>query len=351
MTRRSRTLEGRAQVAADYPSSRVDHYKCVWSGIVSGGTSGGHRNRDRLIKDLIKRVRAAMESGDPTGVLDAATLHLARDLAETFPQEAVVPDVIALGALVAVHWARYLVLPEGQGQDDLQACLKWSAALLPVAPQLVPEPVRTHLADADSPAGGSATEATARGADLYENYKRSGNIQLLQTAITLFGDAVGAAPVGHPDRPRYLYHLGIALRARYQRTGQRADLDQAITSFREAVGAAPAYDPARPVMLSNLGNTLYTLFGRKRSSCSRRSRRLGSELGAGSDLTQLAHRTHGRPNAKGRTPPPPRRHPSGTGRRGSPARGRDHQKLPRETRARPRYPMAHPGSSGSTRAR
>ena len=36
------------------------------------------------------------------------------------------------------------LLPEGQNQDDRQACLKWSAALLPVAPDLVPEPMRAR---------------------------------------------------------------------------------------------------------------------------------------------------------------------------------------------------------------
>ncbi len=106
------------------------------------------RSRDQLIEELSERIRTFGESGDPTGVLDVAVPGLARDLAESLTQHSrdAAPNVAsAVTALVAAHWIRYQFLPDGQDQDDLQACLKWSAALLPVAPDLVPEPVRTYL--------------------------------------------------------------------------------------------------------------------------------------------------------------------------------------------------------------
>jgi len=85
---------------------------------VFDGKFDGPRSRDRLIKDLSERLQAVTDSGDPTGVLDAATLHLAQDLAETIPQDpqdAVVPGRHrSLGVLVAVHWARYQFLPKGR---------------------------------------------------------------------------------------------------------------------------------------------------------------------------------------------------------------------------------------------
>ena len=92
-----------------------------------------------------------MESGDPATLLDTETLSLARNLGETLTRHRrkIPPSdfVEALSVLVAVHWARYQLLPEGQDQGDLQAGLKWSAALLPMAPQLIPQPVRAYLAD------------------------------------------------------------------------------------------------------------------------------------------------------------------------------------------------------------
>ncbi len=106
-------------------------------------------NRDQLIEELSERIQTFGESGDSTRVLDAAVPGLARDLAETLysdSQVEITPDVArALTALVAVHWIRSQLLPDGQDQDDLRACRKWSAPLLAVAPDLVPEPVRAHL--------------------------------------------------------------------------------------------------------------------------------------------------------------------------------------------------------------
>jgi tetratricopeptide (TPR) repeat protein len=114
---------------------------------------------------------------------------------------------------------------------------------------------------ADAPAGISiAAEANDRGADLYNDYRRTSNLQLLQSAITLFREAVDAAPVSHPGRPQILINLANALQWRFWHTGQLADLDQAITSGQEAVDVTPAGHPDRPLMLSTLGAALGTRF-------------------------------------------------------------------------------------------
>jgi tetratricopeptide (TPR) repeat protein len=106
----------------------------------------------------------------------------------------------------------------------------------------------------DMPAGGTAADANSRGLELFNNYERTGNLQLLQEAITLFQKAVDATPAGHAYRPAYLTNLGTALKARFERTGQQPDL--------EAVGATRAGHPSRPGYLSNLANALGTRFRR-----------------------------------------------------------------------------------------
>ena len=218
-----------------------------------------------MIKDLSERLRTRMESGDPAVMLDAETLSLARNLGETLTRDyrkvPPVDFVEALSVLVAAHWARYQLLPEGQDQSDLEACLKWSAALLPIAPHLIPQPVRAYLADSDTSAGVGASQVAARADALRNDYQRTGNIQLLQNVITLLREAVDATPPGHPQRPRYLTSLGSALRTRYERLGQLADLDQAITVGRELVAAIPAGQPGRPGCLSGLGSELQIRFG------------------------------------------------------------------------------------------
>lgn len=281
-------------------------------GIVPSSASGRPGNRHQLTEDLTKRLGAAIESEDPQRLLDSSLLYLARDLAQTVPQEieeaAATPDIVeALDVLALLHWIRYEVLPEGRDEDDLQTSLEWYGALLQIAPSLVPEFVRDELAAAGMPADSSAAESTNHGAELLEDYQRTGDGQLLQTAISLFRDAVGStpasdpnrpamltnlggalqelfertgqlrdldeaiavssaavstAPSGHPDRPGYLSNLGAALQRRFGCTGNLQDLDEAITVFREAAGSTQASDPERPEYLSNLGGALQTRFGR-----------------------------------------------------------------------------------------
>jgi len=159
------------------------------------------------------------------------------------------------------------------------------------------------MADSDS----RAREACLRGLQFYREHKRTGDVRPIQSAITLFQEAVDATPVGHPDRPMhlsnlgtalrtrfdrfdrqadldqaiavgqqavdatlvgdssrhmYLGNLGMALRARFERTGQRADVDRAIALLAEAVNAVPGDHPDRPTMLSSLGNALQNRFER-----------------------------------------------------------------------------------------
>ena len=190
------------------------------------------RGTESLDQAAIRAAPGGNHVWRPEELLDAAALSLTRELAQALTQDTggVLPgDLLeALSVLATVHWLRYQLLPEGQDQDDLQACLYWSASLLPVAPHLVPEPVRARLTGRDY-ARRSDAEASARGTALYQDYQRTGNIQLLHTAITLFRDAVDGTPADHPDRTGRLANLGNALRTQFERTGQQADLEEAIT--------------------------------------------------------------------------------------------------------------------------
>ena len=210
-----------------------------------------------------------MEAGDPASLLDAEVPGMAQTLAGILTaglQGEIAPDFEAMSTLADVHWIRYQVLPEGQDQDDLEACLTWSAMLLTVAPHLVPEHVRAHLTAAGTPAGatsGAAAEATTRAMSLYKGYfERPGNIENLQAAVTLFREAVAATPTDHPDRPMMLSNLVAALQAWFERTGVLGDLDEALTVGREAVAATPTDDAHRPGYLSNLATALGIRFGR-----------------------------------------------------------------------------------------
>lgn len=150
-----------------------------------------------------------------------------------------------------MHWVRYQLLPEGEDQDDLRDCLRWSAVLLRVAPQLVPEPVRAYL-EAASGSANATGELDDRGGSLYAAYQRTGDLQVLEAAITALREAVDATPAHDADRPNRLGNLGLALWTRFGRIGQLADLERAITAFDEAADAVPADDPDRPAMLATI---------------------------------------------------------------------------------------------------
>ncbi len=102
---------------------------------------------------------------------------------------------------------------------------------------------------------------TGKAAELFDDYQRTGRLDLLNAAIELFGDAVAATAPDHPDRPGRLSDLGNALCARFGSTGQLTDVDEAIAALRDAVATTAVDHPERPGRLSSLGGALHARFG------------------------------------------------------------------------------------------
>ena len=74
----------------------------------------------------------------------------------------------------------------------------------------------------------SAAVAHERGAALYDEYHRTGNVLSLETAIASFREAVDATPTSDPGRPATMSNLGTALLTRFGHSAKLADLGQAI---------------------------------------------------------------------------------------------------------------------------
>jgi hypothetical protein len=104
-----------------------------------------------------------------------------------------------------------------------------------------------------------AEESAADGRDRFSAYLATGQLSLLRESVTLFGEAVGATPAGHPDRAGYLSGLGGALLKLAERTGDADLLEQAVRTHRAAAMAAPSGHPGRAAILTNLGTTLEKL--------------------------------------------------------------------------------------------
>ena len=215
---------------------------------------------DQLLATLNARIRRFAESGDPSVVLDPAALTEAAGLWEAAQQPADgdphAMSVDVLRALADLHFARYQVLPDGQGQEDLRTALGLFAMVANRAPDRVPDHIRSLLAAAQPEPPDKAEQLAVTGANAFSEYQRTGRPQVLDAALTAFRDAVAATSPGHPDHAMRLSSLGAVLRTRFERDGNGADLDDGIDAGRQAVDLTPPGRPGLAMCLTNLGVSL-----------------------------------------------------------------------------------------------
>ena len=103
---------------------------------------------------------------------------------------------------------------------------------------------------------------SARAADLFAAYQRTGQWESLEQAVVLVRRMVAALPVGHPERVGRLIDLSNGLRMLFERTGQLAAMSEAVQVYRQIVAATPADHRDRAARLGNLGVGLLMLFER-----------------------------------------------------------------------------------------
>jgi tetratricopeptide (TPR) repeat protein len=96
----------------------------------------------------------------------------------------------------------------------------------------------------------------------YEDFKRYGNLEALERAISDFKATVDAIHESHSNLPGALNNLGLLLLCRFERLGQLDDVNKGIEVLRRAVNLAPASHPDKPVYLDILGSSLRLRFER-----------------------------------------------------------------------------------------
>jgi len=202
------------------------------------------KQRDGL-KSLIKvLLNQAAELGEVAPLLQPGITMLARQLAELL-DSAASEDVEARFLLGWLHWHRYMGLPEGQDQDDLDAAIKMFTACFLAGVDLdqLPQPALPVLAE----------EAAALGDELLRDVVSSGDPQLLSAAVDLWRRLVAASPDDDPARAERLVRLAGLLRFRFDRNEMLGDLDEVIDVLEQAVALLPADHPDRVVPLASLG--------------------------------------------------------------------------------------------------
>ncbi|CAG9984579.1 unnamed protein product [Clonostachys byssicola] len=97
---------------------------------------------------------------------------------------------------------------------------------------------------------------------LESRYQRTGVISDLREAVSAAQQSALITPDDHPDRAGRLSNLANYLEDYYKRTGMVDDLDGAVDAARQAVAATPVQHPNRAGRLNNLGMVLETRFER-----------------------------------------------------------------------------------------
>ncbi|KAH7921891.1 hypothetical protein BV22DRAFT_1095655, partial [Leucogyrophana mollusca] len=141
---------------------------------------------------------------------------------------------------------------EKQGDRNVDTdMISEAISLLEEVLQLRPEP---------HPERASSLQNLARThyANYMADYHVVGMYFILDTAISLFRDALALHTPSHSDRSSIVDDLGAALHTRFVHGGKLLDLDEAVMLHREALSLRPTHHPDRPSSLSNLAVALQT---------------------------------------------------------------------------------------------
>ncbi|MFE9481264.1 CHAT domain-containing protein [Streptomyces spororaveus] len=206
--------------------------------------------REELLAAVQARLLHAQDEQDLSLLLDPAALVESERLTRLLDDQ----DVEGRYFLGWLHWNRYQVLPEGQGQEDLDTALAMFTFCFvhDISDEALPEQLLPLLAD-----GAGATAVT-----MHQRVLDSPDPAAINAIIRMWQHILVHTPADHPDRAALLSNLRLALAARFEWLGAVTDLDPAIEAGREAVEVTPTDHPNRAIYLSNLGLTLWARFER-----------------------------------------------------------------------------------------
>jgi hypothetical protein len=210
-----------------------------------------------LAARLARRIEAFMQ-GDPSAVLDKQALQDTDDLAHAASDDGGLS--LEMAALVAwVYWYRYMALPDGSEEADLQAAVRIFALMAGQRPDLLPEPIRGRAQEEIAEVA-SVERRAWRGTELLRRAALEYDPGALDQAVDLLSSAVRETFLQHPERVKRLGNLAAALATRFEQRGRQDDIDKALTVIRLAMDSTPHGSPERPAVLTNLGSILYARF-------------------------------------------------------------------------------------------
>jgi tetratricopeptide (TPR) repeat protein len=215
-----------------------------------------------LIAEIDDRLRTFKRTGeaavvlDPQAVVTAAALLRQAVPLPPFPGAPVPGDLDAADLVARLYVARHTA----SGSPPEMALANALFMLIDqVLPGGMPEPIRSALAElrergAPRPSAREAWNAQAE--VLFHAYVRTGQPELIRTAVSMGRQVLAATPVGDPRRPVYLTSLGTILATAFEHDQDPADLAQATQILQAAVDAMAVRDPHRGALLAVLAGAL-----------------------------------------------------------------------------------------------
>ncbi|MGX9887880.1 CHAT domain-containing protein [Streptomyces sp. NPDC002276] len=159
--------------------------------------------------------------------------------------------------------ARYYHLPDALGQDNLAAALPLLHAVYLEYPDQIPPGLRDYF-DEESARPEDEQRmfefvddlSVSEGVELYEEFERTGDPDLLRDTVDAFRRSLDVAPPGHPARASRLYLLNAALRTLWSFVGGIDVAREAVQTGWEAVEVSSPDHPKRALRLAGLAHSL-----------------------------------------------------------------------------------------------
>ncbi|MFH9890042.1 CHAT domain-containing protein [Streptomyces luteogriseus] len=175
----------------------------------------------------------------------------------------------ALLVLSLFHWYRYLLLRDGgqEGGSDLTVAVELFDTLHAWYPDDVPPELRPTIQQRqegrDHPRLDYGAVCHGQASALLLAFAKAPDIQLLNTAILLYHDALRTLPQDHPETAVYRANLAAAWLSRFHPSQDLKDLETAVAVSRAGLRTPTSDEPVRISLLYQLHAASTELCARK----------------------------------------------------------------------------------------